>query len=420
MSSSENGILPNKIISSAPPTTLSITSKTSWRISAMDIQRGIIMLLMSFAHCREYVGAEHYANYFYFMSAKWEGNSTLDILQQIFVTLLVSGGFFMMMGIGIVFLYYTRLKNGWSNEKTCLYLVKRGCLLVLLQLTLLEAFEVFSSKHFYIGVLFALGINMMISSLLIYSLQKVKLKFSIKHSWLEYVIPLSIALFIMIAIQLITNALQSNLIQPNFWLTALILGGNNYYNTDIDFTPIPWFPAVAFGLVIGQLLYSYRENSFKYLMMISLSLLMGFFIIRTGNLLNWFHFGGYKLLPPGEALSFASYFAISKYPPSITYFLWSFGINIFCICLWQFTELNIPWIFNCIKPVKIFGQCALFFFITHWFVYYFISQLIPTLAVTPMDIAKLWLMGLIPLYLLCLWFYAIKSSKSPDSIWRMF
>lgn len=114
---------------------------TSKRLGAMDMQRGMIMMLMAFSHSREYVSGDRYSNLGFNQSPTWHGNIWPDFIQQFFISTVAAGGFFMMMGVGMVFLFYARLKEGWSQEKICLYFLKRGALLIFIQLTLLQWFE---------------------------------------------------------------------------------------------------------------------------------------------------------------------------------------------------------------------------------------------------------------------------------------
>lgn len=401
------------------------TYRNPWRISAMDLQRGIIMILMALSHSREFIGIEHYTNDQYNVSPSWLGSNFLDFFQQVFVEILVAGGFYMMMGIGIVYLFQARLKAEWSLEKTCSYLIQRGLVLVVIQFTILQFFEIIglSKVYFYVGVLFGLGVDMIFASLCLYFIYKLKAYFAIKNASLEFLLPLALILIITLSIQALMTSLHDNHQQPTYWMTLLVMGGQYMnmfgYETDIDFTPIPWFPAVAFGLMIGQILFLYREKSFKYILGIGFSCLVSFFLIRTANLYGWFNFGDFKYLAPGDIVTPAAYFSVSKYPPSITYFLWAFGINLLGICLWQIAEKYTPSIIKLMNPVKIIGQCALFFFVLHWFLYYGISLLLPYKLSNSTGIVALWLLGIIPLYLMCKQYNAFKSRQPQTSKWRM-
>lgn len=401
-----------------------VTHPKSSRMSAMDIQRGFIMILMAFAHCREYVGTAYYHNLDWNASPDWQGTSLLDLLQQILVSTIAAGGFFMMMGIGIIFLYQSRLKEGWSIEKVCRYLIMRGSLLIFLQFTLLQCFEILAEHrvYFYMGVLFSLGTCMIFSSLLLYAIYKLKSLPALASLALQYYLPLFFVITIPVLIQLMINHLQQSDIQPS-WLQILLLLGGHYKNSiemDINFTPIPWFPAVAMGLVLGQILHTYKNKAFKIIGIISAVFLFSWLFIRLGDITGWLHNGDYKLFAADSPFVFANLFATSKYPPSITYFLWALGINMACIVALNHLLIAAPKLLKPIQPLKIFGQSALFFFILHWLVYFGWSLLLPERYSSVWCISLIWLAGLVMLYPICKLYYAFKMQKPKESIWRMF
>lgn len=394
------------------------------RFGAMDMQRSIIMMLMAFAHCREYIGGPRYSNINWNHPPLWNGISWLDMIQQIIVSTVAAGGFFMMMGAGIIFLFHARLKNGWTEKSTCFYLIKRGLLLILIQLTLLQAFEILAEEtlYFYVGVLISLGVNMILASLLYYLILSIKSLRIIRHLHIEYTLPVLLIILITSFIQLkISHILQSAAI-PDAWMNMLVLGGKFEKSIliDINFTPIPWFPAVAFGMIVGQLFLKRKQQSITILFRIALSFLLIWFLARTALLSGLINAGDYKILGDGEQATLASYFCVSKYPPSIDYFLWSLGLNLLGIVLWSRAEKIAPRLLFRIQSVKLFGQCALFFFIMHWFVYYGISRFLVSPITNPLGIIALWLTGLMILYPLCKRYHVFKSGKDKASFWRMF
>lgn len=401
------------------------TPNNTWRISAMDIQRGLIMILMALSHSREYIGIKHYSNYHYDVSPAWFGTSKLDFFQQVFVEILVAGGFFMMMGVGMIFLLRARLKDGWSLEKTCCYLVQRGLMLLLIQFTILQLFE-FIGEHkiyFYVGVLFGLGMDMIFASLCLYLIYKFKSFFSSQQDLISYLFPLALIVIITLSIQKLMDNVYLHHAQPSIWMSIFVIGGDYMqcfgYDVDFDFMPIPWFPAVAFGLIIGQILYVHKEKSFFIILSMAFACLISFFLIRTANLHAWFNWGDYKHFAVGDVITPASYFSVSKYPPSIACFLWAFGINLLGICLWQLAEKYASSVIKFMSPVKIIGQCALFFFVVHWFLYFGISLLLPARLSNSKEIVLLWLLGIIPLYFMCKQYNKFKSRQPLTSKWRM-
>ncbi|VEG91813.1 hypothetical protein [Legionella spiritensis] len=63
------------------------------RLEALDLQRGFIMILMAFSHCREYTGINNYSNIQSTGSPVWKGQYWLDLWQQMFVSTVAAGGF---------------------------------------------------------------------------------------------------------------------------------------------------------------------------------------------------------------------------------------------------------------------------------------------------------------------------------------
>lgn len=276
---------------------------------------------------------------------------------------------------------------------------------------------------FYAGVLLSLGIDMMLAGVCLYAIQKSAQITHKNRTFFACLFPLTIIFVSSIFMQTLFNAIHAGTLTPSLWTNVSLLTGKFYYHgikLDINFTPIPWFTAVAFGLIAGELFHSYKQKSLVIALFLSLTLLFLWLLVTTGNLFNWFHFGSYKLLAPGETVTFTSYFGMSKYPPSLTYFLWAMGVNLFFIFLWQIMEIKMPVLIRLINPIKIFGRCALFFFIMHWFIYYGLSLFLPEYVTSVSGMIALWLLGLIPLYVMCSQYYQFKSQKPAGSFWRMF
>ncbi|MCE3045890.1 heparan-alpha-glucosaminide N-acetyltransferase domain-containing protein [Legionella sp. 16cNR16C] len=396
------------------------------RFSALDIQRGLIMMMMAFSHGREYMGSDSYSNYHMDASPAWKGDFWVDFFQQVGVSSIVAGGFFMMMGIGIHFLWHSRLKEGYHPNEVWRYLLTRGAVMVTVQFTIMAFFETISSEHFYlyVGVLYALGICMMLAACCLRLIEAIKqTAWGKAHSAIEYWLPLMIGVGIIIINQLLVFQTQASDISPTLGKILLLLGGGydiHGIHVDFDFMPFPWFPAVAFGLIIGKIISRRDGKSIKLLQWIALALLASWFLIKTAYLQGIFSWGDYKLLVPGEHLDWRAYFCSSKYPPSLSYFLFAWGINLTGILLWLKLENRIGHIPFVLQPLKTFGQCALFFFICHWYLYYIISILLPAKLSSAGGLLGFWLMGLMLMYPACYFYRNFKMTKSKESLWRMF
>jgi hypothetical protein len=80
-------------------------------------------------------------------------------------------------------------------------------------------------------------------------------------------------------------------------------------------------------------------------------------------------------------------------------------------------------------PLLTFGQSALFFYIVHYNVYFFMLVIFEFLFgynqetlfnIDSWQFWSLWIFGLALLWPMCIKYAKFKSSKSPDSLWRFF
>lgn len=393
------------------------------RVSALDVVRGLIMSFMALSHCQEYISLPKNQPHDWDEHSQWFSTSFFEFFQHAFISMMASGGFFMMMGIGIVFLWHAREKEGWTHEKIAHYLIKRGSLLILLQFTMLQLFEIVASAkiHIYVGVLFALGSCMILAACFLYAFRDRRL--NIKHISLpaQYIaIPL-IIIAILTTGDFIIDTIRTTGMEPSPWLMSLFLGGTfnlSGIKIDINFTPIPWFPAVAFGLFLGDLLVTRKEKAWRYIRCIALSSLVAWLTLRFVE--PWIGFGEYKLLADRQILGISSLLAMSKYPPSLSYFLYALGLNLLLLLAFRRWQFLWPYMGNILEPLQVFGRSPLFFFVSHWFIYFAMSRMLPQKIEAVGGILLFWLLGLSVLYALCKSYYPWKMSKDKESIWRMF
>ena len=406
---------------SIPKTSSAAIPRTS-RLSAIDIQRGFIVILMAFAHSREYLTTEGYTNTKPGISPKWLGTEWVDLFHQLFVR-TVAGGFCMTMGIGIYFLWQARLANHWESKRIAQYLFTRGSLLIFLQLSVLGFFNYITSGYFFInvGVLMMLGFCMMSAGGIMWLMDVIKHKDWASNKPVDVIFPLALISLLVLGAQLAMNHIDLH--HPSLLQRMLLVGGDYLTSGNIEiqfnFLPLPWLTAVIFGLLVGKVIYKNHQKGMITLQKMVIAMLISWFILRTGLLMGLFNFGDYKIPVAGEQLNWISYFCMSKYPPSFDYFLWVLAINMQGIIIWNKLEQTRPKLMPLFTPFKTFGQCALFFFICHWYIYYGLSLVLPYRFTSPADIFGGWLLGLVVIFPICQAFRNFKMSKPAESLWRM-
>ncbi|KTC98789.1 hypothetical protein Lgee_1478 [Legionella geestiana] len=393
--------------------TTETTAVASTRVPSVDWLRGLIMIMMALCHTRDYIGSSDYENTYWNASLIWRGTSGVDVLHQLF-TLIVPGGFFMLMGVSIVFFYTSRRKDGWSLEKSRNHLLLRGMILVLLQFTVLQLFEIIAENtlYFYMGVLFALGICMMVAACVEYVSWRLNTPF---------LLPLLIIIAIVIPQQLYVNYLQNQHITPNFWQTLLLLGGVMHYGIPLsfDFTPLPWLPGVMTGLMVGHLMRRHPRDFIPIIGRIALIFIGTLAVFMTLNMTLGLKIGDYRDFDPSHTFSVMALLCLSKYPPSINYYLFSCGINLALLYHLDYAARS-AMLRTLLSPIRTIGQCALFFYILHWFVYYGLSVALPAKDFSGMQVLATWLFGIAILYPLCALYLRFRQTRPVESLWRMF
>jgi uncharacterized membrane protein len=168
---------------------------------------------------------------------------------------------------------------------------------------------------------------------------------------------------------------------------------------------IPWIGVMGLGWVMGDYLNRTepeRLSSLKIpLVAVGVSSIVMFFVVRWLN--------GYGNLVYRWSNDIIDWLYISKYPPSISYLLWTLGgMCIFMTIGVILQERN--WSKkNLSGAIHTFGRTPLFFYLTHLWLYRL--RLPRTPAPFHLNLAQtlgLWMIGLIVLWQMCLHYEKIK------------
>ncbi|MEK6220859.1 MAG: heparan-alpha-glucosaminide N-acetyltransferase domain-containing protein [Chloroflexota bacterium] len=363
--------------------------KTS-RLFALDGLRGLIMLTMALDHANIFISRAHTSGEF------WGGSfptfpDTISFLTR-FVTHFSAPGFFFLMGIGMMLFAESRKDRNWANGKIFTHFLVRGLLLIAFQFLLENKAWQFGGalpEIPYFGVLYALGGTMLLAAIFITRSTK-------------FLVVLGLALFIGTEIAIPATeqfaAFEHAPTLINYFLIATKRG--------LVFYPLlPWRELVIFGLVFGRWIKQDTRAAFRNAPKIGLGLLLGFILIRYLN--------GFGNLRPMPNETWMTFFNIVKYPPSWAFTLLTTGV-IFII-LGGLSKLNekSQIIF---KPILIFGQAPLFFYITHLFLYGWIGKTYFPNGTTIPQMYPYWLLGLLILFPLCYAFNHFKHNQPQDSL----
>jgi uncharacterized membrane protein len=226
-------------------------SKT--RLQSLDVLRGAIMILMAIDHVRVYSGLP-------------AGGQSPGIFFTRWVTHFCAPGFVFLAGAAI-FLYGNKIKD---KKRLAGFLLKRGLLLVLLELTLIRFSWTFNFN--YVGFTLA-GVIWMIGWCMVLMAALVRLKPMIVGI---------IGAFLIIGQQLFqypAKVLPASL--GSFWEFIYPSGFDPPPHISILYVLVPWIGVMAVGFLFGTVLLSDQERRRKICLWSGLTAIVLFIVIAT-------------------------------------------------------------------------------------------------------------------------------------------
>lgn len=303
------------------------------RIDAIDVSRGLVMVLMVLDHTRDFCGIDQ------FDATDLSRASTFAFITR-FITHYCAACFVFLAGTGA----YLSLSRGKTKAQAARFLLSRGLWLIFLEFTVIGFGFTFAPPFTFgfLQVIWVIGLSMILLAGLIY-------------------LPLPAIgayAFILIAGH---NLLDGLSIQPNNLLWQLLHTGGQAalpygIKLYILYPLIPWTGVMAAGYCFGTI---YRKDAHyrrKLLLFIGFAALALFVSLRSGNFYgddrpwhaqqNWVR-------------SVLSFINIEKYPPSLDYVLITLGPALIFLALIEPVHNRFT------KIMVVFGRVPLFFYILH-------------------------------------------------------
>lgn len=303
------------------------------RIAALDIVRGVAMILMAIDHVRVYSGVP-------------AGGPTFGVFFTRWVTNFSAPAFVFVAGTS-AYLYGRKLQ---SKDALAKFLILRGVWLILLELTVLRLGWTFNCdyRHYILaGVIWMIGWSMMLLAAATY-------------------LPIRAVGIIGVAIIVLhnlTDVFESQLDHvfgssgPNWLLKMLYFGGEVKLGSSgpplmILYVLIPWvglmFAGYSFGRVM-ELPTNRRRTIFLRLGLICIAL---FAALRSLGIYGdpW---------PWNAKHTVFGFLSATKYPASLEFLLMTLGLM---FVLWYFAE---SWKGAVASIVEVFGRVPMFFYLLH-------------------------------------------------------
>jgi uncharacterized membrane protein len=398
----EEGTLANRGATGARPVTRT-------RVQAVDILRGLVMVIMALDHTRDYVHAAAMA---------FQPEDLRQATPAIFLTRWIThfcAPVFMFCAGTAAFL---RLERGGTRSELSRFLWTRGVWLVVLEFTVVRAgffFEI-GIDPLLLVVFWALGMSMIALALLVH---------------LPYAVLLGLSLA-MIALHNMFDGVQAARFGGFAWLWQILHTQGLLRVAEptviLAYPLVPWIGVMGAGYCFGRVYRLPAERRRSLLLKLGLALTVAFVVIRMLNV--------YGDPRPWSVRSQSIYTVLSflnttKYPASLAFLLMTLGPAL--LFLAWIDRVRLP----DRHPLIVFGRVPLFYFVLHiplihgiaialtWLRYGaapFLFTPPPTLGtprnVFPQDygwdlwvVYVVWLAAVLALYPVCLWFMRLKARR---------
>lgn len=309
------------------------------RIASIDILRGFVILLMLVDHVRER---------FYLHKQVLDPMDINNTEPALFFTRLsahLCAPIFVFL-TGVSAWLYANPSSGLKRSAPS-FLFKRGFILILLEVTLIN-FSWFGAYHtLYLQVIWAIGLSMIVLAGAVY----------LPRQWI-----IAIGLTIVIGHNLL-SPIQFSAGECGYSVWTVLhdrgfLISEAWVNVKVSYPVLPWIGVIMLGYAVGPL-FSSNVSSVKRK---SILIKAGFSLIALLLILRGFNIYGETLEWTNQVtvlMTIMAFLNYTKYPPSLDFLL--FSISIGALTLAWLETAKAGWL----NKVNILGSAPMFFYILH-------------------------------------------------------
>ncbi|MEN9298745.1 MAG: hypothetical protein RLZZ429_1058, partial [Bacteroidota bacterium] len=319
----------------------STLTANKWRISSIDILRGLVMIIMALDHVRD----------FFHITAMTE-----DPTNPATTTPILFFTRWMTHYCAPVFVFLSGTSAFLSGQKKTkkelsVFLLKRGLFLIVLEIVVINFLVVFDPLYRFVGlqVIWVIGVSMVLLSFLIY-------------------LPIRVLFVIGIALVVGHNMLDGfnyrNMDEIPLWYALLHQQMFTSYADGRFFAVlyplIPWPGIMLLGYCMGAWFVKEFEAAKRKRLLLGWgsAAVIAFFFMRWlnvyGDLVPW-------TTQKDTTATIISFFNVTKYPPSLLYCCMTLGPALLAL-IWL-EKVKGKWS----EIVMVYGRVPMFYYILHFF-----------------------------------------------------
>jgi uncharacterized membrane protein len=376
------------------------------RIAAVDLVRGLIMIIMALDHARDY-----------FSNATVSPTDPLHTYPILFftrwITHLCAPGFVALAGTSV----YLQRQRGRTRGETAKRLVLRGLWLLFVEVGVVN-FGIFFTYHFhFFQVIYAIGGSMIVLAALQYLPTRWVAVYGfavlLLHDLLHRIQPESLGHWAVAWEFLVSTGFLFKGDTP--WIFVL-------------YPLLPWTGVMALGYCFGAVVNLPAARRRLRSVQLGVAALGLFAVLRATN---WY--GDPK---PFEHLatktqSTMSFLNVTKYPPSLQYCCVMLGILLLVFAVGDLA-LERRWIPRALGVVEIYGRVPFFYYVLHFYLLHllllgammvashtvhlhpplpFFSDPVRQATFSLPVVYAIWIAVVATLYLPCRWFAGVKARR---------
>ncbi|MGA8430174.1 MAG: heparan-alpha-glucosaminide N-acetyltransferase domain-containing protein [Candidatus Sulfotelmatobacter sp.] len=391
-------------------------SPISGRIDAIDILRGLVMVVMALDHTRDFFSNLHFEpenlarTWYALFFTRW-------------ITHFCAPLFFFLAGTGAFF--YGRRRTPAQLSR---FLWTRGLWLIVLEFTVVGTAWAFQSFHNLMGVIWALGACMVLMAALV-------------RLPVRWVGALSV---LVIATHNLLDGVRPKQFGSLGWLwTVLHVRGFVFLPFHIPefvlFQIIPWVAVMGAGYAFGSVYLLDGERRGKLIARLGLVLTVAFVLLRLTNVYGnppvgqgGVSQGDWHVQPTLEKTAIL-FLDVEKYPPSLQFLLMTLGPSLLLLAWldkWTSQHSTTSWLTS---ALLIFGRVPMFYYILHLYLIHALAVVVAMLFHQPYGwlvhggfflndipdgyghdlpfIYLIWISAVVVLYFPCRWWVGLKQRR---------
>jgi uncharacterized membrane protein len=377
----------------------------SRRIAAVDVVRGLIMIIMALDHTRDF-----------FSRATVNPTDPVNSWPMLFftrwITHLCAPGFVALAGTSV----YLQRQRGRTRGEMGKKLVLRGVWLIFVEVAIVSFGLFFTYHEHFFQVIYAIGGSMIVLA----ALQYLPTRWVAAYG------------FAVVLLHDLLQRIQPEQLGRAAWLWEFVVSTGFFFRNDqlwvfVMYPLLPWSGVMAIGYAFGAVVALPAEKRRVRSLQCGVVALVAFMVLRAtnwyGDSVKFVHLGSFERTT-------MSFFDVTKYPPSLQYLCVTLGVLLLVFALMDYA-LERRWIPRVLGVVEVYGRVPFFYYVIHFYLLHVLAIVALMLVMHTVHVSigdtslrkdgaglfglpmvyAVWIVVVAVLYYPCRWFAGVKARR---------